>query len=896
MQTITIDLNSPDSVKVVEGEHNADALCVKLPASLQGYPVYVIRRMDGYGRVSDSPRLYAEDNTITMPLTDDILRGVSLRLQVIGLAENGAEVSKSEILKIPIAPSLRMDSDQKRKSKSLLAEMVDALGQVTTAVDKADTAVNNANDAVERAETAVETANRAVQAVGDAADNANTAARNADEAAKTITDGIASGAFKGEKGDKGDTGPQGLKGDKGDKGDTGPQGLKGDKGDKGEKGDPGATAAKSVRISEIITENSTESEITAAITEVFSNAEITDINIDKDITVLSSLELRDNLNVYSSNGSSVTFKGCDGFTATQVHRFYSIHDLKILGDKTPETTLFKITADGEKCRIYNLIIGKGYNAMHVDGWTYNIRDICIWGCTNIGLYIAKSDNTYSNIYINACDGYGVYMKSSNNRLENFKILSCNKSGPSAYFYGRRNFISGLEMQDIWIKCADFENFSDNICDFNFDSVRTNINNADPITIVGFKNSSNNYIRMISSKYGSATQADKAEPDIIQLDNNSSGNVFNSVLSNVKVVGGLNNSYRSNSTLELPAKGVEDDIELNLLYGTELPELPTFAQRGFITGSDEAKPGGYRFKLPKADTRYLFVITLKTNKPCVCSVSNQMPNDTGKFEAVRTTLTGDNQYITIRAVIRNGNVNSAIVITKSDVTVIIRDLKIYEIDDTVTEQDLYDCTTDVAAPENGITEIPIATPTQIGGVKPVAKTDEMTQPVGVDESGMLFGYADSGEYAKVEKVLEYDVPETEEVFYSLTFTANTFPEIKKIKNGFLLWVKNRGLLSYGGWSEFKINGARVAALTDGGSFYAFGASVSRIGDMWAATCNTTKNDAATQITPIQNKYYWNANSPSAFTLNKIDEVNSIEIHSIGSTFSSAVEKVVIYAII
>lgn len=34
-------------------------------------------------------------------------------------------------------------------------------------------------------------------------------------------------------------------------------------------------------------------------------------------------------------------------------------------------------------------------------------------------------------------------------------------------------------------------------------------------------------------------------------------------------------------------------------------------------------------------------------------------------------------------------------------------------------------------------LPIATPTQLGGVKPVAKTDEMTQEVGVDELGGLF---------------------------------------------------------------------------------------------------------------------------------------------------------------
>lgn len=197
MQTITIDLNAPDSVKVVEGEHNADALSIKLSANLQGYPTYIIRRMDGYGKTSDSQRLYAVDNVITMPLTEDILRGVSLRLQVIGLDDNGAEISKSEIFKIPVAPSLRMDSDQKQKSQDLLSEMADALGQVTTAVDKADTAVNNANDAVQRAEAAVETANQAVQDVGNAASGANAAAAKAvtaAEAADTAAENAAAAA------------------------------------------------------------------------------------------------------------------------------------------------------------------------------------------------------------------------------------------------------------------------------------------------------------------------------------------------------------------------------------------------------------------------------------------------------------------------------------------------------------------------------------------------------------------------------------------------------------------------------------------------------------------------------------------------------------------------------
>ena len=39
--------------------------------------------------------------------------------------------------------------------------------------------------------------------------------------------------------------------------------------------------------------------------------------------------------------------------------------------------------------------------------------------------------------------------------------------------------------------------------------------------------------------------------------------------------------------------------------------------------------------------------------------------------------------------------------------------------------------------DGITSIPVATATSIGGVKAVAKTDEMTQEIGIDEDGKLW---------------------------------------------------------------------------------------------------------------------------------------------------------------
>ena len=74
---------------------------------------------------------------------------------------------------------------------------------------------------------------RAETAQSSASDSAAAAARSL----KTLQEGIASGNFKGEKGDPGARGAQGPKGD------TGPQGPKGEKGDTGPAGPRGQTGA-----------------------------------------------------------------------------------------------------------------------------------------------------------------------------------------------------------------------------------------------------------------------------------------------------------------------------------------------------------------------------------------------------------------------------------------------------------------------------------------------------------------------------------------------------------------------------------------------------------------------------------------------------------------------------
>ena len=62
---------------------------------------------------------------------------------------------------------------------------------------------------------------------------------------------------------------------------------------------------------------------------------------------------------------------------------------------------------------------------------------------------------------------------------------------------------------------------------------------------------------------------------------------------------------------------------------------------------------------------------------------------------------------------------------------------------IPEADLAaDVQTSLGKADTALQSIPVATSSAIGGVKPVAKTDEMTQPVGIDENGALYTLASS----------------------------------------------------------------------------------------------------------------------------------------------------------
>lgn len=90
---------------------------------------------------------------------------------------------------------------------------------------------------------------------------------------------------------------------------------------------------------------------------------------------------------------------------------------------------------------------------------------------------------------------------------------------------------------------------------------------------------------------------------------------------------------------------------------------------------------------------------------------------------------------------------------------------------------------VEIPKSGSYTLPIASDTTLGGVMPVAKTDDMTQAVGVDAEGKLYAPAAAGagggetvvrsEETLAEGIIPVDTP-----IYSFTNTGLTFQEILK----------------------------------------------------------------------------------------------------------------------
>lgn len=110
----------------------------------------------------------------------------------------------------------------------------DALKAIGDKQTSATQAVDTARDkALQQVEASTKAAKTAASEAATSAGSADQSAQEAADSLQELKNGIATGDFKGEKGDtgpQGETGPRGEQGPQGEKGDTGPQGPKGETG------------------------------------------------------------------------------------------------------------------------------------------------------------------------------------------------------------------------------------------------------------------------------------------------------------------------------------------------------------------------------------------------------------------------------------------------------------------------------------------------------------------------------------------------------------------------------------------------------------------------------------------------------------------------------------------
>lgn len=126
-----------------------------------------------------------------------------------------------------------------------IAAKEDALKAIGDKQTTATQAVATARDkALKQVEASTKAAQTAASEAATSAGNADQSAQKAADSLKELKDGIASGDFKGEKGDPGERGPSGPVGPQGETGPQGPTGATGATGPQGEKGDTGPQGPK----------------------------------------------------------------------------------------------------------------------------------------------------------------------------------------------------------------------------------------------------------------------------------------------------------------------------------------------------------------------------------------------------------------------------------------------------------------------------------------------------------------------------------------------------------------------------------------------------------------------------------------------------------------------------
>lgn len=363
-------------------------------------------------------------------------------------------------------------------------------------------------------------------------------------------------------------------------------------------------------------------DVTTIIDELLKK-DVKKIVVDVDCYVQKSIIPKNGIEIVGNGKSVIYFESGDGFNFSEGSSNASIHDLIIKGYNIQDDVnvkdnwLINISSDLHNVKLYNLDIESGYNGIKINGWINNYQNIIVSSFKGIGVYIGRSDNTFNTFYINGCRKEGLYISSSNNRIDNIKILSCGKnSNSSCFFKGNRNTISNVEIQDIYNKCAIFEDFNNNILNINLDGIRTHITDDASIVLAEFVNCSRNVINLISSKYGSSVN-DSSKDDTISLNSNCNTNSL--ILSSLKVAlqdGGVKNNITVLKN-DIVSYNIDKILTLEETYSAKKPTAINYTECTNI--SNEYSDAMYAFKNSGNVTYSGPRFTLKEKQKLFCVV-------------------------------------------------------------------------------------------------------------------------------------------------------------------------------------------------------------------------------------------------------------------------------------
>lgn len=404
-------------------------------------------------------------------------------------------------------------------------------------------------------------------------------------------------------------------------------------------------------------------DVTTIIDELLKNG-CKKIVVDVDCYVQKSIIPKNGIEIVGNGKSVIYFESGDGFNFSDGSDNASIHDLIIKGYniqddvKVKDNWLINISSDLHNVKLYNLDIESGYNGIKINGWINNYQNIIVNYFKGIGVYIGRSDNTFNTFYINGCRKEGLYISSSNNRIDNIKILSCGEnSDSSCFFKGNRNTISNVEIQDIYNKCAIFEDFNNNILNINLDGIRTHITDDASIILAEFVNCSRNIMNLISSKYGSDVGSLSSD-DVISLNSDCS---FNSLtLSSIKVA--LQDNGVKNNVTTLKSDTITYNID-KILALEETYMAKKVARTNYVECSDisnEYNDAMYAFK-NRGNVNYSgirFYLNDKQKLFCVVVLSS----NTAYTEQTKATLMLTDQQDNINSTKSIGNLENNQVLT------------------------------------------------------------------------------------------------------------------------------------------------------------------------------------------------------------------------------------------